>query len=919
MIAQEEKMDPLTGASASSFDPAHDFLRTQSRTLGSLLNPRSVSLIGATDREGSVGRALLSNLTGGSFKGAVYPVNIKHDKIMGLKAYHQVADLPECPDLAVIVTPAATVPDLIGDCVKKGVPNAIVISAGFKEMGSEGAELERRISEKMKGSGLRILGPNCLGLMSPLIGLNATFASQSALPGTVAFLSQSGALGTAILEWSLEAKVGFSAFISTGSMLDVSWGDLIDTLGSDPNTKSILIYMESIGDAPAFLSAAREVAFTKPIIVLKAGHSAAAAKAAVSHTGALAGSDEVLKAAFRRCGVLWVDQIEDLFYMAEVLAKQPRPRGPRLTILTNAGGPGVLATDALVSGEGQMAELSAKTMEGLNAFLPPHWSHGNPVDVLGDAGPDRFTKAVDTLVQNENSDGLLAILTPQAMTFPAQTVERLKSYGRANPKPILTCLMGGKDMGDLRDNLQKAGIPSFAFPDTAARIFNHMWRYSYNLKTLYETPSPLGEVEGPNRDRVTNILSKARAENRSLLTEIESKQILSRYGIPAVPTEGAATETEAVKIAEKMGYPVVLKLHSLTVTHKSDVGGVRLNLKTREEVGDAFRGIESSVLEKAGAGHFQGVTVQPMVAAKGLELILGSSPDPQFGPVILFGMGGTLVEVFKDSALGLPPLTSTLALRLMEQTKVYKALQGVRGMPPVNMEKLSNVLVQFSRLIVEQPLIREMDINPLTVFGSELTALDARVVVNLSEESSWPKLAIRPYPYQYLKPLILKNGVPATLRPIRPEDEAMMVEFHENLSENSVYMRYFQSLKLDQRVAHNRLIRLCFIDYRREMAIVAESRDSSGRSRILGVGRLSRPFQKNEMEFSLLVADPWQKQGLGFEILSQLIAIGKAEGLKRVIGSILPENAAMKAICGRLGFKIEYSNEMKALVAVLEI
>jgi len=912
-------VEPNRASTPAAFDPSHDFLRTQSRTLSSLLSPKTVALIGATDRPGSVGHSILSNLAKGAFQGGIYPVNPKHGELLGLKAFPSIADLPLCPDLAVIATPAPTVPGLIGDCLAKGIPNAIVISAGFKELGPEGARLEEQISEKIKGKGLRILGPNCLGLMNPLIGLNATFASQSALPGSVAFLSQSGALGTAILEWSLETKVGFSAFISTGSMLDVSWGDLIDTLGSDPHTRSILIYMESIGDAPGFLSAAREVAFTKPIIVLKAGHTAAAAKAAVSHTGALAVSDDVLKAAFRRCGVLWVDQIEDLFYMAEVLAKQPRPKGPRLTILTNAGGPGVLATDTLVSGEGQMAELSAKTMEGLNAFLPAHWSHGNPVDVLGDAGPERFAKAVDLVFQDEASDGLLAILTPQAMTLPAQTVERLKSYGKTNPKPLLTCLMGGRDMRALRDTLQQAGIPSFAYPDTAARIFNHMWRYSSNLKSLYESPSPTGEVAAQDRNQAGEILAKASAEGRALLTEMESKQVLSLYGIPTVPTELAPTEKEAQAIAGKIGFPVVVKLHSLTLTHKSDVGGVQLNLKNGEEVARAFRTIEASVLAKAGPGHFQGVTVQPMVQGRGLELILGSSPDPQFGPVILFGMGGTLVEVLKDSALGLPPLTSTLALRLMEQTKVYQAFKGARGMPPVDLEKLAGLLVQFSRLVAEQPIIREIDINPLTAYGSQLTALDARVVLNPPPPSAWAKLAIRPYPYQYSKKLLMKNGSPVLLRPIRPEDESLMIQFHESLSETSVYMRYFQALKLDQRVAHNRLIRLCFIDYRREMALVVESKNAQGLVQILGVGRLSRSFRENEMEFSLLVGDPWQKQGLGFQILSQLVAVGRAEGVRRIVGFILPENAAMKSICGKLGFQLRYSNELKSMEAVLTL
>ncbi|WP_017804111.1 acetate--CoA ligase family protein [Nodularia spumigena] len=720
--------------------PIHDILRTQKQNpLDAIFAPKSVAVIGASERANSVGRTLLWNLISNPFGGTVFPVNPQRHSTLGIKAYPTIFDVPEAVDLAVIATPAPTVPSIITQCVDAGVKSAIILSAGFKETGAEGITLEQQILEQAHRGKMRIIGPNCLGVMSPRTGLNATFASAMARPGNVGFISQSGALCTAILDWSFSENVGFSAFVSLGSMLDVGWGDLINYLGDDPHTKSIVIYMEAIGDGRAFMSAARQVALTKPIIVIKAGRTEAAAKAAASHTGALAGSDQVLDAAFRRCGVLRVNSISDLFDMAELLAKQPRPQGPRLTILTNAGGPGVLATDALIATGGEVAEISEETTASLNQILPAHWSHGNPIDILGDADPHRYTQALEIAAKDPNSDGLLVILTPQAMTDPTQTAEQLKPYAQMVGKPILASWMGGADVAAGEMILNKNHIPTYPYPDTAARMFSYMWQSTYNLRGIYETPviSAIDSSSGiPDRNCVEKIIKAARQAERTMLTEFESKQILAAYGVPVVTTCVAESEDEAVRCAENMGYPVVLKVFSHTITHKTDVGGVQLNLRDAEAVRLAYNAIAESVSAKVGVEHFLGVTVQPMVKMAGYELIIGSSLDAQFGPVLVFGTGGKLVEIFRDRAIALPPLNTTLARRMMEQTQIYKALQGVRGQKSIDLAALEQLMVVFSQLVVEQPGIKEIDINPLLASSEELIALDARIILKHKEFSS---------------------------------------------------------------------------------------------------------------------------------------------------------------------------------------
>ena len=892
--------------------------------LDAIFSPRNVAVIGASETEGSVGRTLLWNLISHPFGGTVFPVNPKRSSVLGIHAYPRIADVPGQVDLAVVVTPALTVPGVIEECVQAGVKGAIIISAGFKEIGKAGAQLEAKILRRARSAQMRIVGPNCLGVMSPVTGLNATFAKGMARPGNVGFISQSGALCTSVLDWSFRENVGFSAFVSIGSMLDVDWGDLIYYLGDDERTKSIVMYMETVGNAESFLSAAREVSLTKPIIVIKAGRTAAAAQAAASHTGSLAGSDDVLDAAFRRCGVLRVETLSHLFSMAEVLSKQPRPRGPRLTIVTNAGGPGVLATDALVEGGGQLAAVSAETMAQFNEFLPRAWSHGNPIDILGDAGADRYAQAVKLAVADPESDGLMVILTPQDMTQSTQTAEQMRLAVANTKKPVIASWMGGPEVVAGIDILNRANIPTFDYPDMAARIFNYMWRYNYNLRTIYETPSlPVaGAAEATNHKHATQMLETVRQKGRTILTEYEAKQVFAAYSIPTVETFLAATVDEAVAQAEQVGYPVVLKLNSETITHKTDVNGVQLNLANADAVRQAYDAIQTAVSEHAGAQHFQGVTVQKMIKLDGYELIIGSSQDIQFGPVLLFGSGGTLVEVFKDRALGLPPLNTTLARRMMEQTKIFEALQGVRGRKPVDISQLERLLVRFSQLVVEQPHIKEIDINPLLASPDHIIALDARIVLHDPElaDADLPLPAIRPYPIQYVRPFTLNEGTAVEIRPIRPEDEPMMTEFTLALSPDNLYLRYFHAVSASSLVTHEQLARLTFVDYNREMSLVAVHEDpKSKHPKILAHGQLTRLHGTQDAEFAVQVRDEYQGTGLGTELLNRLLEIARNEGVERVMAEIMPENAGMRRICTKLGFSFERVPDSQNVQAMIEL
>jgi acetyltransferase len=870
--------------------------------LAPIFHPRTVAVIGATEKPASVGRTVLRNLLDQPFGATIFPINPNRANVLGIRCYPNIASIGEPVDLAIVITPAATVPEVLHQCVDAGVRGAIVISAGFAETGAQGKELENKIRQVLASGQLRLIGPNCVGVMNPRTGLNATFAQANALPGNIAFLSQSGALCTAVLDWSRRENVGFSGVVSVGSMLDVSWGDLIYHYGDDAYTSSILIYMESIGDARSFLSAAREVSLRKPIIVIKPGRTEAARKAAASHTGSITGSDEVFEAAFRRCGILRVASISELFDMAEVLSKQPRPRGPRLAVVTNAGGAGVLATDALLANSAQLATLSAETNAALDKLLPAAWSHANPVDTLGDSTPEMYVQALKIVADDPNCDAVLSILAPQGMTEPETAAALLRNAAEGIQKPLLASWMGGSRMQLAANVLNEARIPTFEYPDAAARSFAYMWRYSSNLQALYETPMFAGTLPEDGPKRVAEIIAAATAKNRTILTEHESKQVLAAYELPVTSSRIATTADQALAAAEEAGFPVVLKLHSETVTHKSDRGGVFLNLKDAGEVRAAFVAIEKAF---AADGGFQGVTVQPMISKSGYELILGSSTDPQFGPVLVFGLGGQLVEVLRDNAHALPPLTTTLARRLMENTRISQALKGIRGRKPVDMEKLEELLVRFSELVVENPRIADIEINPLLASDEGIIALDARVILHPASiaDADLPRPAIRPYPSQYISDWQSHDGTSFTLRPIRPDDEPLMVDFHHHLSEASVYMRFFLPLKLDFRVSHERLFTKCFIDYDREIGLVAEYNDDHGVRHIAGIARLIRKHSDNSAEVAFLVADKFQNRGLGTHLLARIIEIARIEGISCLEGATLQENFNMKDMFVKAGFR----------------
>jgi len=862
-------------------------------SLDSLFRPQSVAVFGASANTGSVGNIILRNLLEKPFGGVVFPINPKRSIVQGITCYPNLAAVPERVELAVIATPAATVPGVVRDCVEHGVAAAIIISVGFAELGAEGRKLEDEIRNIARGK-MRIVGPNCLGIIHPPSNLNASCATSMALSGRVALLSQSGAICTAILDWAQQAHVGFSSFVSLGSMLDVDFADLIDYFADDPGTRSIVLYMESIGDVRKFLSAARSASRAKHVIVVKAGRHEAGARAAASHTGALVGEDAVFDAAFRRAGALRVATISDLFDMSEILAMQPPPSGPNLAILTNSGAVGIMATDALMLGGGRLAPLKSETLAALNAALPSYWSHANPIDILGDATPQRYRLAFEACAKDANVQGILVLLTPQALTDPTETARQLSSFAHLPNKPLLACWMGGAAVRAGIDLLNRAGIPTFDAPEPAIRAFLNMVQYRRNQELLYETP-PASSEDGstPDTRRVSSILQGVRATGRTLLTEVESKEVLSAYGIPVVPAIACKTADEAVAAAKKIGYPVALKLLSSTITHKSEVGGVRLNLPDEQAVRAAFAAIESS-------DGFEGVSVQPMVHDRGYELIIGSSLGRQFGPVILFGCGGVLAEVFQDRTLGLPPGQRAIERRLMERTKMYEALQGVRGQRPVNLEALETLLVRFSQLLVDFPEIQEVDLNPVLATPERVVALDARFLLRPPDQSAEqsPRLAIHPYPNQYIAPFRLRDGREAIIRPIRPEDEPLILALHAGLSENTIRMRFFSMVKT---LSRESLIRLCHLDYDREMALAAVMREN-GEPRLLGVSRYYLQPQTGTAEFALVVSDAYQRQGLGHHLMQRLIDIARERGVGRLVGQVLAENVPMLRLMRSLGF-----------------
>ncbi|MCB0047302.1 MAG: bifunctional acetate--CoA ligase family protein/GNAT family N-acetyltransferase [Caldilineaceae bacterium] len=879
-----------------------------------LFAPRTVAVIGASENEASIGRTLLWNLMSNPFGGAIYPVNPRRDNVLGIHAYDSVADVPAAIDLAVIATPAATVPGIVEECIAADVKGAVIISSGFSAESETGRALKVQLREQALRSQMRIIGPDSLGIMGPFIGINATVAKGLARPGNIGFISESGAMSTAVLDWSFQDNVGFSAFVGVGEMVDVGWGDLIYYLGEDERTKAIVIYMETIGDARAFLSAAREVSLQKPIIIMKAGRIDPLARPVpreelASFSGLLVTGDAALDAALRRSGVLRVDRLAEMFAMAEVLAKQPRPTGSHLTIVTNAGGPAMVATDALLKMGGALTPLTEETLRALEAKLAGQFSGRNPIDIHSTASPDRYGDAVEIALQDRNSDGLLVILSPQNVTRPTQTAEKLVQLTeQSQTKPLLTCWMGGPRVSAGMNLLNRANIPTFPYPDTAARVFNYMWQHARSLESIYEMPSLPATSEGEQEAhlRVGRMIDEARLSGRTLLTEYESKEVFKAYGLPVVQTRLAPAISDAVAAATEIGYPVAVKLNSEDRTQKSAVGGVQLNARTSNEVRTAYEAIQASVTEKLGADAFQGVTIQPMVSLGGYELIIGSSYDEHFGPILLFGAGGIMVETFHDLALALPPLNTTLARRMMEQTKIYRALRGYGGRQPIDLDVLAGMLIHFSHLVVEQKWIKEIDINPLVAAGSELMILDARIALHGPDvqEADLTPPAIRPYPEQYVESFTMRTGQEVLIRPVRPEDEPLMGAFNRTLSPHSIYLRYFHPVSPQHLTSHGKLAGMCFIDYDREMTLVAESQLPNGGSEIVGMGQLRRLIGINDAEFAILISDAYQRTGLGTKLLTRLLDIGLEEGVDKVMAEILPENEGMRRVCKKLGFSV---------------
>jgi len=865
-----------------------------------MFHPKSVAVIGASEKKGSVGFAVMQNLIHGEYPGNIYPVNPNYKTIFEKPACATLLDINNSVDLVVIGTPINTVPAIIKECVRSGAGGAVIISAGGKEAGAKGVELETAIKKEAKEGGLRIIGPNCLGIVSSRSRLNASFASHMPIPGKMAFISQSGAICSSILDLSIKENIGFSYFVSIGDMLDVDFGDMIDFLGGEQEVSSIVMYVESLCRFRNFMSAARSVSMVKPIIALKAGRTQAGALAAASHTGALAGEDSIYDAAFKRAGILRVKTFEELFDCAELLAKQPRPSGPGLAIVTNAGGLGVMAADALSDYGHEPVALATETIEKLDAILPPYWSKRNPIDMLGDVTPDLYRKVVEICLFAKEVNGLLIMSAPQALTDTTEVAASLVDLFRKKSFPIFTSWVGGAEMQRGREIFNQAGIPAFNTPERAVRAFMDIYHNSRNIQMLQQIPARLPKQLEFNREKVKKLIQARLATKNRLLTEMEAKSLLSAYGIPVNRVEQAASKEEAVKKAKDLGFPVVLKINSRDITHKSDAKGVCLNLINGKEVKDAFEMILENAIAYNPQAKIEGVTIQAMAESPDFELILGTKKDRDFGPVILFGMGGILTEVLQDSAIALPPLNRLLAKRLMKETKIYQLLKGYRNIPPANIQLLEEILIRLAQLVTDFPEIEELDINPLFVKENDACVVDARILLKPLQTQAPLHLVISPYPDQYEGNARTTMGVDLFVRPIRPEDAPLLVELFESLSPKSVYMRFFSPLK---HLSHSMLARFTQIDYDREIALVALP-DSRLKEKMLGVARVINERNQKHAEFSVVVADQWQGKGIGSELLKRCLAIAKQRNIETVWGSVLAENLQMLKLGKKLGFKV---------------
>jgi acetyltransferase len=879
--------------------------------LDRIFKPKRIAVVGVTINPNSVGGKVVGNLVGGGFAGVVYPVNPQHEAVLGIHCFPDIKSLPKTPDLAVICAPAEQVPSAVRSCGEAGILGIIIMTAGFRETGEAGRRLEEQVrAEAARFDDMRILGPNCLGIIVPGSNLNVSFASGMPRPGHIAFISQSGALCTSVLDWAIEEKIGFSHFVSIGNTLDVGFGDLIDYFGEDEATKSIILYVESIQQARKFMTAARAFARTKPIIVYKAGRFPESAAAAASHTGAMASEDAVYDAAFQRAGLARVFDLGDVFDCAELIGRNRNPRGPHLGIVTNAGGPGVIATDALIAAGGALARLSDATMAKLNESLPASWSRGNPVDVLGDANSKRIEKVTQIMLSDSGVEAVLVILTPQAMTNPTATAKAIGKLAAETKKPMLAAWLGGQSMKESIPILIDSGIAAYKTPEDAVRAFMILVEYQRNLEALYETPKDIPLEFPMARAEVRSRFAAEHFSGPDVLTEDASKAWVEAYGIQTTRAHPAATATDAARIADSLGYPVVLKIQSPDITHKTDVGGVALDLEDETMVRAAFERVTASARVHRPDARILGVTVQRMVKRKdALEMILGIKKDPVFGTVMMVGMGGTGAELFADRALGFPPLNERLAKRLLESLKMWPLLNGYRGRPPVNLAGLTEVLIRLSYLAADFPEIAELDINPLLVSTRELIALDARIILDRPfvgrETEPYSHLALRPYPEKYVRQVELRSGIRATLRPIKPEDEPLWMELLAGCSKESLYSRFRYFFHWQ---SHEVATRYCHIDYDREIAIVAEITEG-GKRKLLGVGRLIADPGHEEVEYAVLISDAWQKKELGSLLTDYCLEIANKWHLKRIVAQTTTDNARMISVFKKRGFQITYGDD----------
>ena len=870
------------------------------RNLDRLFRPKSVALIGASTRPSSIGAVLAHNIFSGTFDGPILPVNPKHRVLHGIWTYPDVASLPVTPELAVIATPPQTVPGIIAELGARGTRAAVVITAGFGEAAG-GEALQQAMLDAAKPHALRIVGPNCLGILVPGIGLNASFAHLAPRPGRLAFVTQSGATVTAILDWAQARGIGFSHLVSLGDMADVDFGDMLDYLANDRDTQAILLYIEAVCDGRKFMSAARAAARVKPVIVVKAGRHAEGARAAASHTGALAGADAVYDAAFRRAGMLRVYTLEELFDAAETLGSRCRPKGNRLAVLTNGGGVGVLAADAVVDAGARLAELSAATLAGLDAVLPATWSHGNPVDMVGDAPGSRYAQALAVLATEKNLDALLVLHCPTAVASNVEAAQAVVDTFHGQPAlALLTSWVGETAVAEGRRLFAAHGIPTYDTPEQAVRAFMYLVNYRRNQEALMQTPPSVPEEFAPDTAAAGRVIAQALAENRPWLMEHEAKALLGAYGIPVVPTRLARTADEAAAQAAQLGGPVVLKIVSPDITHKSDVGGVALDLVGPSAVRAAAEAMRERVLQARPGAQLVGFSVQPMVRRPGaFELIVGATEDPQFGPVLLFGQGGTAAELVKDQALALPPLNLHLAHEVMSRTRVHGLLQGYRGAPAANLDALALTLMRVAQLVIDHAEIKELDVNPLLADAYGVIALDARVRVGKSARTAADRLAIRPYPRELEQLIPLGDGRTLLLRPIRPEDEPSLQAAFADMTTEEMRLRFLVPVKT---LTHVAAVRFTQIDYDREMGLILTEPGIPGRTPIYGVVNIMADADNERAEYAIIVRHDMTALGLGSYLMRRIIDYARARGIREIYGDVLHENRPMLRLCNALGF-----------------